>query len=348
MADYLSELLPHAGNRRRSRRDPRIGDQRGSWPAEVRRFRGHQPHPKEEGIRQSKKSKSRTKTSSAKRELTAPRPKERRWRNPPRQRARRARTVAAARGESAQARVGAAVRNGSSSSRSSSNGSRAKGASASRSRPRAQSRSAQSRNGAGSITDTAIDKATTQVVRSPMRHPRQRPAHRWWHCARRSRRGRGDRTRLGAGSGKAGPLKRLGGSKPMAKLAGQARPRPVKSFASQMKAYGQQAPTSRTRSRRREKRTELRVSRVPRTIAQGCERRAEEPPRPAHEGSPRGSRTQRAMAPLHRRLQGRRASRPGAQAVRGAEASVPLAGPSGLPPKLSRKSHRRARTPRAS
>ena len=50
------------------------------------------------------------------------------------------------------------------------------------------------------------------------------------------------KSRLGAGSGKKGPLKRLGASKPLAKLdLGKLDLDAVKSFAGQMKAYSQQA-----------------------------------------------------------------------------------------------------------
>jgi hypothetical protein len=50
------------------------------------------------------------------------------------------------------------------------------------------------------------------------------------------------KSRLGAGNSKKSPLKRLGGSKPMAKLdLGKLDLDTVKTLATQMKAYGQQA-----------------------------------------------------------------------------------------------------------
>ncbi len=137
----------------------------------------------------------------------------------------------------------------SSSSRSSSNGSRAKGASASRSKPRAQSRSAQSTNGAGSITDTAIDKATTSGrAVADAASKAKTPLIAGGTALVGAAAGAVIKSRLGAGSGKKGPLKRLGASKPMAnfakpmaKLPGKLDLDAVKSFASQMKAYSQQA-----------------------------------------------------------------------------------------------------------
>jgi hypothetical protein len=50
------------------------------------------------------------------------------------------------------------------------------------------------------------------------------------------------KSRLGAGNSKKNPLKRLGASKPMAKLdLGKLDLDTVKTLATQMKAYGQQA-----------------------------------------------------------------------------------------------------------
>ncbi len=50
------------------------------------------------------------------------------------------------------------------------------------------------------------------------------------------------KSRLGAGNSKKSPLKRLGGSKPMAKLdLGKLDLDTVKTLATQMKVYGQQA-----------------------------------------------------------------------------------------------------------
>lgn len=138
-----------------------------------------------------------------------------------------------------------------SSSRSSSNGSRAKkGANASRSRPRAQSRSAQNRNGASSITDTAIDKATTSGrAVADAASKAKTPLIAGGTALAGAAVGVVIKSRLGAGNGKKGPLKRLGASKPMANLAkpmakldlGKLDLDAVKSLATQMKAYSQQA-----------------------------------------------------------------------------------------------------------
>jgi hypothetical protein len=128
-------------------------------------------------------------------------------------------------------------------STSRSNGSRAKGASASRSRSRAQSRSAQNRDGAGSIADTAIDKAKTSGravadAAAKAKTPLIAGATALVGAAG----GAVIKSRLGAGNSKKSPLKRLGGSKPMAKLdLGKLDLDTVKTLATQMKAYGQQA-----------------------------------------------------------------------------------------------------------
>jgi hypothetical protein len=133
--------------------------------------------------------------------------------------------------------------NSTSSSRSSSNGSRAKGASASRSRPRGQSRSAQNSNGAGSIADTAIDKAKTsgRAVANAAAKAKT-PLIAGATALVGAAGGAVIKSRLGAGNSKKSPLKRLGGSKQMAKLdLGKLDLDTVKTLATQMKAYGQQA-----------------------------------------------------------------------------------------------------------
>ena len=133
--------------------------------------------------------------------------------------------------------------NSTSSSRRSSNGSRAKGASASRSRSRAHSRSAQNRNGAGSIADTTVDKAKTsgRAVADAAAKAKT-PLIAAGTALVGAAGGAVIKSRLGAGHSKKSPLKRLGGSKPMAKLdLGKLDLDTVKTLASQMKAYGQQA-----------------------------------------------------------------------------------------------------------
>jgi hypothetical protein len=152
----------------------------------------------------------------------------------------RSNTRQKARGSS---RSTSAKRSNASPSRSSSNGSRAKGARVSRSRSRAQSRSPQNRNGAGSIADTAIDKAKTSGravadAAAKAKTPLIAGATALVGAAG----GAVIKTRLGAGNSKKSPLKRLGGSKPMAKLdLGKLDLDTVKTLATQMKAYGQQA-----------------------------------------------------------------------------------------------------------
>jgi len=136
-----------------------------------------------------------------------------------------------------------AKRSNSSSTRGSSNGSRAKGASASRSRSRAQSRSAQNRNGAGSIADTTIDQAKTSGravadAAAKAKTPLIAGAIALVGAAG----GAVIKSRLGAGKSKKSPLKRLGSSKQMAKLdLGKLDLDTVKTLATQMKLYGQQA-----------------------------------------------------------------------------------------------------------
>ena len=136
-----------------------------------------------------------------------------------------------------------AKRSNSSSTRGSSNGSRAKGASASRSRSRAQSRSAQNRNGAGSIADTTIDQAKTSGravadAAAKAKIPLIAGATALVGAAG----GAVIKSRLGAGKSKKSPLKRLGSSKQMAKLdLGKLDLDTVKTLATQMKLYGQQA-----------------------------------------------------------------------------------------------------------
>lgn len=133
--------------------------------------------------------------------------------------------------------------NSTSSSRRSSNGSRANSASASQSRSRAQSRSAQNRNGAGSIADTAIDKAKTSGravadAAAKAKTPLIAGATALLGAAG----GAVIKSRLGAGNSKKSPLKRLGGSKQMVKLdLGKFDLDTVKRLATQMKLYGQQA-----------------------------------------------------------------------------------------------------------
>jgi hypothetical protein len=132
-----------------------------------------------------------------------------------------------------------------SSSRRGSNGSRANGASAPRSRSRAKSRSAQNRNGngAGSIADTAIDKAKTsgRAVAGAAAKAKT-PLIAGATALVAAAGGAVIKSRLGAGNSKKSPLKRLGGSKQMAKLdLGKLDLDTVKTLATQMKNYGQQA-----------------------------------------------------------------------------------------------------------
>jgi hypothetical protein len=128
---------------------------------------------------------------------------------------------------------------------SNSNGSRANGASAPRSRSRAKSRSAQNRNGngAGSIADTAIDKAKTsgRAVAGAAAKAKT-PLIAGATALVAAAGGAVIKSRLGAGNSKKSPLKRLGGSKQMAKLdLGKLDLDTVKTLATQMKNYGQQA-----------------------------------------------------------------------------------------------------------
>ena len=131
-----------------------------------------------------------------------------------------------------------------SSRRRSSNGSRANGASASRSRSRAQSRSAPNRNGAGSIADSAIDTAKTSggAVAGAVAKAKT-PLIAGATALVGAAAGAVIKSRLGAGNNsKKSPLKRLGGSKQMAKLdLGKLDLDTVKTLATQMKNYGQQA-----------------------------------------------------------------------------------------------------------
>lgn len=152
----------------------------------------------------------------------------------------RSNTRQKARGSS---RSTSAKRSNASPSRSSSNGSRAKAARASRSRSRAQSRIPQNRNGVGSIADTAIDQAKTSGravadTASKAKTPLIAGAIALVGAAG----GAVIKSRLGAGNSKKSPLKRLGGSKQMAKLdLGKLDLDTVKTLATQMKVYGQQA-----------------------------------------------------------------------------------------------------------
>ena len=133
-------------------------------------------------------------------------------------------------------RSSTAKRSKSSSSRSSSNGRRTKGASGSRS-----GSSAQSRNGAGSITDTAIDKAkTTGRAAADAASKARTPLIAGGTALVGAAVGAVMKSRLGASNGKKNPLKRLGRSKPVSNL-GKLDLDTVKTLATQMKAYGQQA-----------------------------------------------------------------------------------------------------------
>jgi hypothetical protein len=136
-----------------------------------------------------------------------------------------------------------AKRSNSSPSRSSSNGSRAKGARASRSRSRAQSRSPQNRNGAGSITDRAIDKAKTSGrAVADAASKAKIPLIAGGTALVGAAGGAVIKSRIGAGNRKKSPFKRLGSSKQIAKLdLGKLDLDTVKTLATQMKAYSQQA-----------------------------------------------------------------------------------------------------------
>lgn len=136
-----------------------------------------------------------------------------------------------------------ARRSNSNTRRASSNGSRATGTSTSRSRSRTQSRSAQTRKGADSITDTAVDRAKTsgRAVADAASKART-PLIAAGTAIVGAAGGAVLKSRLGAGNGKKSPLKRLGGFRPMAKLdLGKLDLDTVKTVATQMKAYGQQA-----------------------------------------------------------------------------------------------------------
>jgi hypothetical protein len=133
--------------------------------------------------------------------------------------------------------------NSTSSNRRGSNGGRAKGASASRSRSRTQSRSPQNRNGngAGSLADTAMDKAKTSgraVIDAAVKA--KTPLIAGATALVGAAGGAVIKSRLAADSSKKSPLKRLGGSKQMVKL-GKVDLDTVKTLATQMKNYGQQA-----------------------------------------------------------------------------------------------------------
>ena len=127
--------------------------------------------------------------------------------------------------------------NSTSSSRRSSGGNRANGASASRSRSRARSRSAQNRNGAGSIAETAVDKAKTSGravadAAAKAKTPLIAGATALVGVAG----GAVIKSRLGAGNSKKSPLDQ------MAKLdLGKLNLDTVRTLATQMKLYGQQA-----------------------------------------------------------------------------------------------------------
>jgi hypothetical protein len=151
----------------------------------------------------------------------------------------RSNTRQKARGSS---RSTSAKRSNASPSRSSSNGSRAKAPRASRSRSRAQSRSPQNRNGAGSITETAIDKARSsgRAVANAASKAKT-PLIAGGTALLGAAGGAVIKSRL-EGNSKKSPLKRLGSFKPMAKVdLGKVDLDTVKTLATQMKAYGQQA-----------------------------------------------------------------------------------------------------------
>ena len=111
------------------------------------------------------------------------------------------------------------------------------------SKRRANSQSAKNRNGAGSIADTAIDKAKTSGravadAAAKAKTPLIAGATALVGAAG----GAVIKSRLEAGNSKKGPLKRLGDSKQMAKLdLGKLDLDTVKTLATQMKVYGQQA-----------------------------------------------------------------------------------------------------------
>lgn len=153
---------------------------------------------------------------------------------------RRSNTPQKARGSS---RSTSAKRSNASPSRSSSNGSRAKAARASRSRSRAQSRSPQNRNGAGSIIDTAMDnaKSSGRAVANAASKAKT-PLIAGGTALVGAAGGAVIKSRLEAGNSKKSPLKRLGSFKPTAKLdLGKLDLDTVKTLATQMKSYGQQA-----------------------------------------------------------------------------------------------------------
>ena len=96
---------------------------------------------------------------------------------------------------------------------------------------------------AGSIADTAIDKAKTSgraVVDAAAKA--KTPLIAGATALVGAAGGAVIKSRLGAGNSKKSPLKRLGGSKQMAKLdLGKLDLDTVKTLATQMKVYGQQA-----------------------------------------------------------------------------------------------------------
>ena len=123
--------------------------------------------------------------------------------------------------------------NSTSSNRRGSNGSRAKGSNGS-----AQNRNG---NGAGSIADTAMDKAKTSgraVIDGAVKA--KTPLIAGATALVGAAGGAVIKSRLAAGNSKKSPLKRLGGSKQMVKL-GKVDLDTVKTLATQMKNYGQQA-----------------------------------------------------------------------------------------------------------
>lgn len=120
-----------------------------------------------------------------------------------------------------------ARRTATSSKRSSSNG-------------RRTTKATPSRNGAGSVAD-AVDKAkTTGRTVAEAASKARTPLIAGGTALAGAAVGAVMKSRLGAGSGRKNPLKRLGGSKPISKL-GKFDIDTVKTVASQMKAYGQQA-----------------------------------------------------------------------------------------------------------
>jgi hypothetical protein len=117
-----------------------------------------------------------------------------------------------------------------------SNGSRPRSASSSRSRS-----TTASRNGSGSVADTALEKAkATGRAAADAASKAKTPLIAGGTALAGAAAGAMIKSRLGAG--KQGPLKRLGGYRPAAKVdLGKIDVGTVKTVASQMVAYGKQA-----------------------------------------------------------------------------------------------------------